>query len=455
MSIRHKLALILSLAVAVTAMAAAGVFLVIEDAALRSAEEEKIQLLMQNVRAMATESDLARDQLMLLDYLSFLAKDRPEVVSARVKFGTQWQEASGAKKEKEGEVQERARIEEVTISPGGGRPAITVSVSFAARELEKRLTDSRKTLAHDLGQACVVVLLLGILISIPLGRTLTRRLLVIESALAEVGAGRLERRLQVSGSDEIANLGKGVNKMMERLLELEDMKRTFIASVTHELRSPLFAIQSYVRLLLSDAAGLREEDRRQLARIQQNSARLAHFVTSLLNTAKIERGSMDFVPREGDLGRLVEDVVQFHQSKAEEEGKTLKLTLDATLPKLMFDPDLMTQVVTNLLSNAIKFTPRGGQVSVTVAHDEAAALCSIADTGVGIPAEVLPRLFRPFERVKNGMSAVGTGLGLSIVKSLVEMHGGKIGVESTPGKGSRFYFILPFDNKSLIANRRK
>ena len=452
MSISHKLALILSAAVAGTALAAAGVFLVIEDAAVRAAEEEKVQLLMQNVRAMASESSLARDQLMLLDYLGFLIRDRPDVLAARARFGLSWQDAPGSKKEEE---TEGSRLETITLQPSEGRPGIVVTVSMSRQELERRLSEARLTLVHDLGQACLVVLLLGFLISIPLGRTLTRRLLVIESALADVGVGRLERRLEVSGSDEIASLGKGVNKMIERLLELEDMKRTFIASVTHELRSPLFAIQSYVRLLLSDAAGLKEEDRRQLARIQQNASRLAHFVTSLLNTAKIERGSMDFVPRLSDLGRLVEDVVQFHRSSAEEAGKVMTLAMEKDIPQLSFDPDLITQVVTNLLSNSIKFTPRGGSVSVSVGRKGPLVEFSVLDTGVGIPADVLPRLFRPFERVKNGMSAIGTGLGLSIVKSLVEMHGGSVGVESFPGKGSRFFFTLPIDNKSLTGGGRK
>ncbi len=452
MSIRHKLALILSAAVAVTATAAVIVFLVIEDSALRSQQEEKVQLLMQNVRAMAGEANLARDQLMLLDYLGFLSRDRPEVLSARARFGDVWQDAPGTKAE---DKSDRARVETVSVAASAGRPAISVEVSFASRELEKRLHEARMTIAHDLGTAFIIVLLTGILLSLPLGRTLTKRLLVIEKALADVGSGRLERRLEISGSDEIALLGKGVNKMMDRLLELEDMKRTFIASVTHELRSPLFAIQSYVRLLLTDAAGLREEDRRQLTRIQQNAARLAHFVTSLLNTAKIERGSMDFVPRMSDLSRLVEDVVQFHRSRAEEEGKTLIAEISAGIPPLTLDPDLITQVVTNLLSNSIKFTPRGGKVTVALRAQANAVECCITDTGVGISAEVLPRLFRPFEMIKNGMSAVGTGLGLSIVKSLVEMHRGKVGVESTPGKGSRFFFILPLDNKSLTAVARK
>ena len=111
----------------------------------------------------------------------------------------------------------------------------------------------------------------------------------------------------------------------------------------------------------------------------------------------------------------------------------------------------MTQVVTNLVSNAVKFTPRDGRVTVGLKRCPQGIECFVADTGVGIPPESLANLFKPFGQMKNSMSAIGTGLGLSIVKSLVELNGGVVGVESVPNRGSRFYFRLPLDNKSLMA----
>ena len=293
MSIRLKLAAILSFAIAVTAVAAAAVFFLIEDSSLRADEEEKIRILTQSVRTMASESQLAKDPLMLLDYLAFLSRDRDEVVSARVNYAGRWQDADGAKAAESGD---RPRAELVTVAADSGRGRIVVLLNFSTNVLERRIASARAALARDLGSAALAVLLAGALLSIPLGWTLTRRLVVIERALADIGEGRLDRKISDRGSDEVARLAKGVNAMTRRLLELEDMKRTFIASVTHELRSPLFSIDSYVRMLLAEAKGLRDEDRRQLERIQQNATRLAHFVTSLLNTAKIERGSMDFHP---------------------------------------------------------------------------------------------------------------------------------------------------------------
>lgn len=451
MSIRLKLAFVLSLAIAFTAASAAAIFFMIEDASLRSSEEEKILILMQSVRTMAAESQLAKDPLMLLDYLSFLSRDRPEVVSGRVNFDGRWQEAEGAKVSERGD---KVRSEFVTVPAASGPRSIIVSLDFSTKVLDRRIAAARASLVDDLGGAMLALLLVGALLSLPLGWSMTRRLIVIERALADVGEGRLDRKISARGSDEVARLARGVNAMTDRLRELEDMKRTFVASVTHELRSPLFSIDSYVRMLLAEAKGLRPEDRRQLERIQQNAARLAHFVTSLLNTAKIERGSMDFHPRSCDLAKLVEDAALFQRSRAEEEGKALVVEIAPGLPRLHLDPDLMTQVVTNLVSNAVKFTRRGGRVTVGLVRLPDAIECFVADTGVGIAPQALADLFKPFGQVKNSISAIGTGLGLSIVKSLVELNGGTVGVESVPERGSRFFFRLPIDNKSLTAQPR-
>jgi len=451
MSIRLKLAALLSSTIAVTALAAAAMFFAFEGESMREADEEAVRILMQSVRTMASEAGLANDPLMLLDYLAFLSRNHPEILSARVSSSGSWQWAEGARPAESGDAM---RAELVSAPGAAGSGPISVLVHFSTKARERKIAAARASLAGDVGAVAAIVLLVGALLSIPLGWTLTRRLIVIERALADVGEGRLDRRIPDRGSDEVARLAKGVNAMTRRLSELEDMKRTFIASVTHELRSPLFSIDSYVRMLLAEAEGLRPEDRRQLERIQQNAARLAHFVTSLLNTAKIERGSMDFHPRLCDLSLIVEDAALFQRARAEAEGKTLVVEIESGLPRLYLDPDLMTHVVTNLVSNAVKFTRSGGRVTVGLARRPEGLECFVADTGVGIAPKALAALFKPFGQVKNSMSALGTGLGLSIVKSLVELNGGTVGVESVPERGSRFFFRLPIDNKSLTERPR-
>jgi signal transduction histidine kinase len=456
MSIRVKLALILALAVASSAGSAAGVFVALERRQLRRAEDEKVRLLMQNVRAMAEESQLARDPLMLLDYLSFLDRDRAEIVFTRARLGGRWENAKDAVAPPS---DEPVRVEEVTVPANADGPEAAAEVTFSRKVLDERLQQAYRSLARDLGRAAAVVLLLGVLLSVPLGWTMSRRLIAIERALEEIGKGQLQVRLPEEGSDEVSRLARGFNDMTHRLRELDELKRTFVASVTHELRSPLGAIESYVKALLRDARGLDADERRQLERVRENAARLTHFVTSLLDMAKIERGKLDYHPRLTDVVKVVEDTVLFLKTRAEEEGKALAFRAEAGLPPISADPDLLTQVVTNLVSNAVKFTRPGGKVDVAVRKVNDGLEVAVADTGVGIPPDALARIFAPFERVRNPLKAGGAGLGLAISKSIVEMHKGRIGVSSESGRGSRFHFVLPLaappptppaDNKSLI-----
>lgn len=460
MSIRVKLALILAFAVALAAGSAAAVFVAIERRSLRRAEDEKVRLLMQNVRAMAEESQLARDPLMLLDYLSFVDRDRAEIVYVRARLGGRWESQRDAAPPPS---TEPVRVESVSVPAAGGAPEAGAEVTFSRRVLDQRLEQAYRVMARDLGRATAAVLLLGVLLSVPLGWTLSSRLIAIERALAEIGQGRLQVRVPEEGSDEVARLARGLNDMTQRLRELDELKRTFVASVTHELRSPLGAIESYVKALLRDARGLSEDERRQLERVRENAARLGHFVTSLLDMAKIERGKLDYHPRPTDIGRVVEDAVLFLRTRAQEEGKTVEFHGEDGLPSIVADPDLVTQVVTNLVSNAVKFTRAGGRVDVSLRRAPEGVEVAVADTGVGIPPEALARIFAPFERVRNPLKAGGAGLGLAISKAIVEMHRGRIGVSSEAGRGSRFHFVLPLqappatptptppaDNKSLI-----
>jgi signal transduction histidine kinase len=456
MSIRVKLALILAFAVASAAGSAAAVFVAIERRSLRRSEDEKVRLLMQNVRAMSEESQLARDPLMLLDYLAFLDRDREEIVYVRARLGGRWESRKDAVPPPSSEP---VRVETVSVPAVDGAPEAAAEVTFSRRVLDERLEQAYRVMARDLGRAAAVVLLLGVLLSVPLGWTMSSRLVAMERALEEIGQGRLHVKVPEDGSDEVARLARGLNDMTQRLRELDELKRTFVASVTHELRSPLGAIESYVKALLRDARGLSDDERRQLERVRENAARLAHFVSSLLDMAKIERGKLDFHPRLTDVAKVVEDTVLFLKSRAQEEGKALEYRGEPGLPSIGADPDLVTQVVTNLVSNAVKFTRPGGRVDVSLRRAGAFLEVSVQDTGVGIPPEALPRIFAPFERVRNPLKAGGAGLGLAISKAIVEMHKGSISARSEPGRGSTFSFTLPLqapaptpppDNKSLI-----
>jgi len=445
-SIRLKAALILALAIAATTAAASGVFVVLERRSARAAEEEQVRLLLDNVRAVARESELARDPLMLIDYLAFLKRERKELVRARARFDGRW-----AGPEPEPLPKDEALRSE-TVEASGAGPEIVVELILSPRALDARAADARAAMMRDLALASALVLLAGVFLIVPISRGMTSRLVALERAMKEIGEGRLDGAAPDQGNDELAGLARGLNGMAARLKELDGMKRIFVASVTHELRSPLFAIESYVKELLRESKTLEGEDRRRLERVLANAARLSHFVTSLLDMARIERGQLEYRPRSADLSALIVDAAEFQRARAEERGLALTVEIEKGLPPMRVDPDLITQVAANLIANAINFTRRGGAVTMTLRREGADAVVSVVDTGVGIPAATLARLFRPFERGADPLRAGGSGLGLSIAKAAIERHGGRISAESEPGKGSRFRFSLPVDNKSLTAN---
>lgn len=440
MSIRVKLSLVLAAGMAAAILSSAAVFVQLQKTALRASEAEKVRLLMESVARMGNESLLAKDPLMLLDYLAFLRKERPEVHRARVRMEGRWQEVGAPQ---DADPAGGVRTETLSVAPPGDpSKAVEIEVHFSAAVLAERERQAYRSMLENIGRAAAAVLLVSILLCIPLSLTLTRRIVSIEAALAAIGEGKLGQRVVERGSDEISRLARSVNRMSDKLKELEDLKRTFVASVTHELRSPLGAIQSLIKPLLAAQDRLRPEDRPSIERVQKNAARLEHFVTNLLEMSRIERGKLDFLPRPSDVGQIVEDTAAFFAPRAAEAGLTIEAQVEPGLPTLRVDPDLVAQVVTNLVSNAIKFTRKGGSVRVEARRAADGIECSVRDNGVGIPPEALKRIFQPFERVHNPLRATGAGLGLAISKSIVEMHGGSMGVESKVGEGSRFFFTL-------------
>ncbi|MBI5597402.1 MAG: HAMP domain-containing histidine kinase [Elusimicrobia bacterium] len=430
MTLRAKLALTLALVAVGSAAAATALLFRSQAEALRDSEAQALKLIEDGIRRVAGEAALAQDPLMLLDHLAHLRSARPEVAAARIKVGGTWREVGGAP------------------ASDPGRPISIIAsdaeaeVSFSESLLSQRMAAARAELGRRAGRVGAVVALLGVLSAFVLSGPLTRRIVRIERVVAEIGEGRLGVEAETSGSDEVARLARGVNAMSTRLKELDEMKRTFVASVTHELRSPLGAIQAQAAEILAQG-GLAPAQSDMLARVQRNAARLEHFVASLLEMARIERGQLEFSPRPAPLGPLVEDVVLFFTPKAREAGLSIAARIEGALPDIPLDPDLVTQAATNLVSNALKYTPKGGKVSVSARRNGDSLELAVTDTGVGIPEDACARIFAPFERVKNPLGAPGVGLGLAVTKAIIDKHRGAISVRSRPGEGSTFTITLP------------
>ena len=226
----------------------------------------------------------------------------------------------------------------------------------------------------------------------------------------------------------------------------EAFKDDFLSTVSHELRTPLATIKEFTEMIAEQIAGSLTADQRQyLGIIKANIERLGRFIDNLLDISKIESGHMAFSKSIMEVRALVEQVVQSIRPLAANKGLDLDVRVPDRLPSLFADADKITQVLLNLLGNAIKFTPAPGRVTLTVSDQANDLEFSVADTGVGISPEHLPRLFEKFHHVQPpGVGKTkGTGLGLAISKRLVELHGGRIWATSAAGQGSTLCFTLP------------
>ncbi|MDE2038955.1 MAG: PAS domain-containing protein [Elusimicrobia bacterium] len=230
-----------------------------------------------------------------------------------------------------------------------------------------------------------------------------------------------------------------------RLRRLEQMRREFVANVSHELRTPLASIQGFAETLREGAVDDRRHRMEFIAAIEQDAKRLSALVEDLLALSAIESGQRPPSLGAVDVLELAREVAAALKPLAERQHVSLAVAESPQPPLALADRDQLKQVLTNLLDNAVKFNREGGRVEVSASIAAGRAEVRVVDTGPGIPAEDLPRVFERFYRVDKARSREvgGTGLGLAIVRHIVEAHGGSVSVESRLGEGSRFRFTIP------------
>jgi signal transduction histidine kinase len=230
-----------------------------------------------------------------------------------------------------------------------------------------------------------------------------------------------------------------------RLRETNDRRNQFLGIVSHELRTPLTSILSFIELIRAEADGLTPDGRSFLDIIERNADRMYQLIGDLLMLDRLESGALPLDLTEFSVAELVTQAVRAARPGADKQGVTLEVVRAAPGPPVKGDSRRLMQVLDNLIANAVKFSHRNGLVRVTTTHRGQTWRIDVADGGIGIPAEELDQLFSRFVRGSNAMTAgvAGSGVGLSIVKYLVEMHGGRVKVRSTLGRGSTFSVYLP------------
>ncbi len=230
---------------------------------------------------------------------------------------------------------------------------------------------------------------------------------------------------------------------LTRVRRLETVRRDFISNVSHELRTPLASLKALTETLQNGALADPEAGPRFLSRINTEVDALTQMAQELLDLSRIESGQVELILAPLAPKSLITSAADRMKMQAERAGLKLLIKCDSELPNIHADRSRLEQVLVNLVHNAVKFTKPGGEVNLEAESGEAGIRFAVRDTGVGIPAESLTRIFERFYRVDRSRTGSGTGLGLSISKHIIEAHGGRIWAESDEGRGSVFYFVIP------------
>lgn len=221
--------------------------------------------------------------------------------------------------------------------------------------------------------------------------------------------------------------------------EVRKLRNQFVAMITHELRTPLTSIRGYLSLLTMGVFGsIPDEASDAASKAEKNVDRLIHLINDLLDLEKLEAGKMDIDLRNVELASVIERSIDAVSSLAERQE--VKMKFEETDVQIIGDEDRLIQVLVNFLSNAVKYSPAGEQVTIAVSTDNGHARISVSDKGQGISSAYIDTIFERFQQARGHKE--GTGLGLAISKAIIEGHGGRIGVDSTPGKGSTFWFTV-------------
>ena len=308
----------------------------------------------------------------------------------------------------------------------------------SAENLQKALDYQQEEMAKGnsilLGQALID---LKFLKRSQLDQAVTEQILQLRSAL-QAANRTLERRVEERTAE--------LQKALERVSELSQLKANFISNISHELRTPLTHIKGYIELLVTESlGGITEEQRHALQVSQQSTTRLETLIEDLIMISLASRGEMSIKQDNVDIRRLASLTVKSLGGKATDRGVNIHAVIDDDVPFVQADSQKIAWVLGQLIDNGIKFTPADGNVVVSVKREgENLVIVSVTDTGIGIPANRLEDIFEPFHQLDGSTTRRygGTGLGLSLVRQIVEAHGSMLDVQSTEGRGSTFKFPL-------------
>lgn len=307
------------------------------------------------------------------------------------------------------------------------------------------LTDSfQRAINEILLVAATLACLSAVLVSIFVTRRIVKPVRKMQEASRHIADGHYDERVQISGEDELAELGQSFNQMAFALSQTELRRRQLIGDVAHELRTPLGSIKSVMEGLQD---GVLQADPATFLSVEREVNRLQHLVRDLEELSKAEAGQIPLEFERVNPNSFIETAVDHLLPQFNDKEVKLHTSLPEKISDVWVDPARMTQVILNLLGNALQYTPSGGQVFVSARNNDDKVIIAVQDTGIGIPEEALPHIFERFYRVdkSRSRSGGGSGIGLTISKHLVEAQKGRL-TAASPGlnQGSTFTITLPF-----------
>jgi signal transduction histidine kinase len=340
--------------------------------------------------------------------------------------------------------------------------------------VERPLAEAYAPLYGSILRTSILVLVglgVAVLASLLIGRRIVRPVEALRQGAARIGSGDLEYRLDVKTGDELQVLAEEFNRMAARLQEsyatleqrIEERTRElgqksrelevasrhkseFLANMSHELRTPLNSVIGFSEVLRDRMFGDLNPKQTQYVEVILASGRhLLSLINDILDLSKIEAGRMELELAAFDLPLAIQNTLALVSDRAARHGVTITTALDKQLGSLTADERKLKQILLNLLANAVKFTPEGGRIEVAARPSDGHVEISVTDTGIGIAEEDQEAIFEEFRQVgaREGRPREGTGLGLPLAKRFVELHGGRLWVESKVGRGSTFTFTIP------------
>lgn len=302
---------------------------------------------------------------------------------------------------------------------------------------------------NSIWRSAILTSILSLLLSFIISGRFSRPLTEMNVISREIATGNFKRRVKVRTKDEVGQLAVNFNAMADSLEKLESMRRSFVANVSHELRSPLTSMKGYIQGVLDHTIPVEDQDK-YLRIALDETERMNRLINELMDLSRIETGQFSIDIKVVDINEIIRRVLISKEDRINDRGMEVEVDFEKDIFMIVGDPDRLQQVIINLLDNAIKFNREGGLLTFKTWLFKDNVYVKIADQGPGIAKDEIPHLWEPFYQIDKSRTRnkEGTGLGLPIVKKIIEAHEQNIWLNSEEGKGSAFIFSLKAVKKS-------